>query len=149
MNKLVTTLMILGAAVIAIAAQHEEVVIPAKISAEDAAGAIFKRDNMIRTERKNGNVTLDVTTLLSSDKKFSSGMYSSGKTRSEITGAYGVDEFMFFLSGGVTLTSSDGTVTTINAGEGVTIPKEWTGIWDTDGYTKIWVIYSEDGSAFE
>ena len=24
--------------------------------------------------------------------------------------------------------------------------KEWTGVWDTDGYTKIWVIYSEDGS---
>ena len=149
MNKLVTTLMILGAAVIAIAAQHEEVVIPAKISAEDAAGAIFKRDNMIRTERKNGNVTLDVTTLLSSDKKFSSGMYSSGKTRSEITGAYGVDEFMYFLTGGVTLTSSDGTVTTINAGEAVTIPKEWIGIWDTDGYTKIWVIYSADGSYFK
>lgn len=32
------------------------------------------------------------------------------------------------------------------AGEGVTIPKEWIGVWDTDGYTKIWVIYSEDGS---
>lgn len=45
-----------------------------------------------------------------------------------------------------TLLGSDGTVTQINAGEGVTIPKEWTGTWDTDGYTKIWVIYSEDGS---
>ena len=38
------------------------------------------------------------------------------------------------------------TVTEIGAGEGVTIPKEWTGVWDTDGYTKSWVIYSEDGS---
>ena len=53
---------------------------------------------------------------------------------------------MFFLEGSVTLTSSDGTVTEIGAGEGVTIPKEWTGIWETDGYRKIWVIYSEDGS---
>ena len=34
----------------------------------------------------------------------------------------------------------------VNAGEAVTIPKEWMGIWDTDGYSKIWVIYSEDGS---
>ena len=64
----------------------------------------------------------------------------------KINEPYGVDEFMFFLEGGVTLTSSDGFVTEISAGEGVTIPKEWTGIWDTDGYTKIWVIYSEDGS---
>ena len=39
-----------------------------------------------------------------------------------------------------------GAFTAVIAGEGVTIPKEWTGIWDTDGYTKIWVIYSGDGS---
>jgi hypothetical protein len=26
------------------------------------------------------------------------------------------------------------------------VPTESTGIFDTDGYTKIWVIYSEDGS---
>tara|TARA_B100001750_G_C15502904_1_gene598416 strand:- start:1937 stop:2386 length:450 start_codon:yes stop_codon:yes gene_type:complete len=149
MNKLVATLILLGFTFGSVAEHHEEVILPAKISAEDAAGEIFKREDMIRTEHKDGHVTLDVTSLLSSDKKFSSGMYSSGKTRSEITGAYGVDEFMFFLSGGVTLTSSDGTVTTINAGEGVTIPKEWTGIWDTDGYTKIWVIYSADGSYFK
>jgi uncharacterized cupin superfamily protein len=92
------------------------------------------------------HVTLDVTTLLGSDKKFASGMYRSGKVRFEIDELYGVDEFMYFVEGGVTLTSSDGTVTEINAGEAVTIPREWTGVWDTDGYTKIWVIYSEDGS---
>ena len=53
---------------------------------------------------------------------------------------------MYFLEGSVTLTSADGTVQVINAGEAVTIPKEWTGTWDTEGYTKMWVIYSEDGS---
>ena len=53
---------------------------------------------------------------------------------------------MFFLEGSVTVTSSDGTKTTVSAGEGLTIPKEWTGTWETDGYRKIWVIYSEDGS---
>jgi len=46
----------------------------------------------------------------------------------------------------VTLTSADGTVQTISAGEAVTVPKEWTGTFATDGYTKIWVIYSADGS---
>ncbi len=118
---------------------------PAKMSKEEIAGKIFKRPDMI--EKDHGDhVTLDVTSLLSSDGKFASGMYRSGKTRSEITEPYGVDEFMYFLEGSVTLTSSDGTAQTINAGEAVTIPKEWTGVWDTDGYTKIWVIYSEDGS---
>ena len=52
---------------------------------------------------------------------------------------------MFFLEGSVTLTSSDGTVTVVNAGEAVTIPKEFTGVWESDGYRKIWVIYSATG----
>jgi len=128
--------------------QASTVVRPAKISKEDTTGRIFERENMIRTE-KNGNTTLDVTTLLSSDRKFASGMYKSGKTRSEITEPYGVDEFMYFIEGGVTLTSVDGSAMIISAGEAVTIPKEWMGVWDTDGYTKIWVIYSEDGSGLE
>ena len=57
---------------------------------------------------------------------------------------YGVNEFMYFVSGSVTLTSSDGTVMTINSGEAVTVPKLWTGIWEIDGYEKFWVIYSDD-----
>jgi len=146
MKKLLVTVMVLAAAAVAISAQHEEAVVPAKISADAMTGKIFGAENMIRTEHDSGNVTLDVTTLLSSDKKFASGMYQSGKSYFEATDPYGVDEFMYFITGSVTLTSSDGTVQTINAGEAVTIPKEWTGIWDTDGYTKIWVIYSEDGS---
>jgi uncharacterized cupin superfamily protein len=130
-------------------ADDHKAVYPAEITAGDAAGAIFEREDMSRTEHEDGHVTLDVTTLLSSDGKFASGMYRSGKTRSEITEPYGVDEFMYFLEGSVTLTSSDGTVHTIEAGEGVTIPKEWTGIWETEGYTKIWVIYSADGSGLQ
>ena len=121
---------------------------PAKISKEDINGKIFERKDMIKTDHGT-HTTLDVTSLLSSDKKFASGMYRSGKVRSDVDEPYGVDEFMYFIEGGVTLTSTDGTVQIINAGEAVTIPKEWTGVWDTDGYTKFWVIYSEDGSALE
>jgi uncharacterized cupin superfamily protein len=138
--------MIIAAAAVAVSANNEGAVVPAKISKADMTGSIFKREDMIRTEHDSGNVTLDVTTLLSSDKKFASGMYQSEKSYFEATDPYGVDEFMYFIEGSVTLTSSDGSVQTINAGEAVTIPKEWTGIWDTDGYTKIWVIYSADGS---
>lgn len=118
---------------------------PAEISASDMQGAIFARANTVRTERE-GYTVLDTTTLKSSDGKFASGMYKSGQSRFEVTEPYGVDEFMYFIEGGVTLTSADGTVTEIEAGEAVTIPKEWTGVWETDGYTKIWVIYSQDGS---
>lgn len=127
-------------------AADQEVVLPAKMSAADIAGSIFDRPDVIEKKRDNGQASLDVTSLLSSDKKFASGMYKSGKSHFEATEPYGVDEFMYFLEGSVTLTSSDGSVQVINAGEAVTLPKEWTGVWDTDGYVKIWVIYSEDGS---
>ena len=147
MRMIVVSIIMLVAATVAISAHHESAVIPAKISKDEVAGKIFEREEMIETVRKSGHTTLDVTTLLSSDKKFASGMYRSGKVRFESNEPYGVDEFMYFLEGGVTLTSSDGTVQVINAGEAVTIPKEWIGIWDTEGYTKLWVIYSEDGSA--
>ncbi|EAQ97933.1 cupin domain-containing protein [Congregibacter litoralis] len=121
---------------------------PAEMSREDIAGAIFDRpDTLIKGE--GADTVKDVTSLLSSDGRFASGMYMAGKSRWVIDEPYGVDEFMYFLEGGVTLTSSDGSITEIAAGEAVTIPKEWTGIWETDGYKKIWVIYSEDGSGLE
>jgi len=104
-----TGLLILGIVFLATwsVAPADKVITPAKISKEDISGKIFDRPDMNR-ETRNGNTTLDVTTLLSSDKKFASGMYQSGKTRFEINEPYGVDEFMYFLEGGVTLTSSDG-----------------------------------------
>ncbi|MCY3640524.1 MAG: cupin domain-containing protein [Gammaproteobacteria bacterium] len=148
--KNVTASIILGAAVfaapLAAVAGEEGAVMPAKINKEELAGSLFERDDTTETVHEDGHRTLDVTTLLSSDGKFASGMYRSDKVRIEIKEPYGVDEFMYFLEGGVTLTSADGTVQTIEAGEAVTIPREWTGTFDTDGYSKIWVIYSADGS---
>ena len=122
-----------------------EVSHPAKLSQKALEGAAFNDPSTTITEAK-GEQILDFTSLKSSDGKFASGMYKAGPQIFDITEPYGVDEFMFFLEGSVTLTSADGSVTTVNAGEGVTIPKEWIGRWETAGYRKIWVIYSEDGS---
>ena len=123
-------------------ADHHAVPLPAEMSRADLDGQIFERTDMVETTHEDGHVTQDVTSLISSDQKFSSGMYKSGKTRVEVNEPYGVDEFMYFLEGSITLTSSEGTVQTIEAGEGVTVPKEWTGIFETEGYRKIWVIYA-------
>lgn len=121
-----------------------EVVHPVKMSQAQIAGAIFEDyDPIVKTQ--DGNTTHDVEVFLSSDRQFDAGMYRSGKVRAEIDEPYGVNEYMHFLEGGVTLTSSDGTVTEISAGDSVVIPEDWTGVWDTEGYTKIYVIYSPDG----
>ena len=117
----------------------EDHVHPKKISKEQIAGKYFTDHKPLvqMHESERGEYkTEDLENFLSVDKKFDSGMYRSGPTRFTVE-RYGVDEFMYFLEGGVTLTSADGSVQVISAGEAVTIPKEWTGVWDTDGYTKI------------
>lgn len=140
LGSLMALICLIGASTLVAA----ETVHPAKLSSADLTGKAFNNPNTSVTETPTGNI-LDITSMKSSDGKFASGMYKAGKSRFEITEPYGVDEFMFFLEGSVTLTSTDGSQMTINAGEAVTIPKEWTGIWETEGYRKIWVIYSESG----
>ena len=121
-----------------------EAVHPIKMSAEQIAGKLFEDYEPIVHE-KNGNTTHDVEVFLSPKKEFDAGMYKSGKVRAEIKEPYGVHEYMHFIEGGVTLISSDGTITEVNAGDSVIIPADFTGVWDTEGYTKIYVIYSPDG----
>ena len=105
MKEVVLVMVFLLAVVVAaLAGSDVQTVLPAKISREAAAGNIFAREDVIRTAHKSGNVTLDVTTLLSSDEKFASGMYQSGRSYFELTEPYGVDEFMYFLNGSVILT---------------------------------------------
>jgi uncharacterized cupin superfamily protein len=124
--------------------QADSTIHPVKMDKAQIAGGIFQ-DHEPVVATHDGNTTYDVEVFLSSNKQFDAGMYKSGKVRAEITEPYGVHEYMHFLEGGVTLTSSDGTVTEVMAGDSVVIPAEWTGIWDTQGYTKIYVIYSPGG----
>ena len=139
---IVLTLIVMTVLTVKVA--YAEQVHPAKLSVADLAGAAFDRPETLVTQDGDAHI-LDFTSLKSSDGKFASGMYKAGAQIFDIIEPYGVDEFMFFLEGRVTLTSADGSVATVNAGEAVTIPKEWTGRWETEGYRKIWVIFSVDG----
>ena len=127
----------------------QSVVKPVHVTGAQIQGDIFKDFTpiVIQEEGEVGKFqSEDVEAFLSSDKKFDSGMYRvKGSHRFDITEPYGVNEYMHFLEGGVKLTSSDGSVITVRAGDSVTIPKEWTGTWESDGYMKIYVIYSPDG----
>ena len=122
---------------------HDEVIKPSQMTKADIAGAMYDRPDMTESTR-NGNTTLDVTDMLSSDGKFETGMYRSGPVHNVHDEPYGVDEIFYIIEGSITLTSADGSVMTSGAGETLSIPKEWTGIWDTDGYSKIWAIYYGD-----
>ncbi|MDH3520941.1 MAG: cupin domain-containing protein [Myxococcales bacterium] len=119
---------------------------PVKLSREQIAGAVFEDFAPVVAAHERGDqtwTTHDVEAFVSSDRKFDAGIYRSEPVRAEIDQPYGVDEFMYFLEGGVILTSLDGSQLTIGPGDAVMIPKEWRGVWDTpEGYLKIYVIHS-------
>ncbi len=112
---------------------------PVKVTAAEAGGPVFERKDAVRENGKEGPTT-DVTLLQSADRKMTAGLYKAGASDTAID-SYPEDEFCYFLSGSVTLTSSDGSVIELKAGEAVAIPKGWKGRWTTPGYTKYYVTY--------
>jgi uncharacterized cupin superfamily protein len=118
---------------------------PAKIAASAMPLAIFSSKQAVKVE-KDGSV-LDVPLRKSADGKFMSGVYSVKKKHVEDyrKDGYPDDEFMLFVKGGITLISSDGHVTQVRAGDAVALNKGWKGLWKSNGYTKYYVIYSQEG----
>ena len=118
---------------------------PVKVTAVDARAAVFLRKSAVHETGADGPTT-DVNLLKSRDGHFEAGLYSAGPSDQAIE-SYEEDEFMYFLDGGVTLTSADGTVLEVRAGEGVAIPKGWKGRWTTQGYKKYYAIYQSGPKA--
>jgi len=113
---------------------------PAYIPKTDVQGAIFKRPATKKVKDGDGTA-LDITTFASKDGKFTTGMYQAGSEHEEYKDGYETNEYIYLIKGSIKLTSTDGTVIVVGPGEAATIPKGWKGRWDTDGYTKLWVIY--------
>ncbi|MCE4060163.1 cupin [Pandoraea sputorum] len=118
---------------------------PIKVNKQELAGPVFDRDDAVH-ENEDGNDTVDVTTFTSPDKAFQTGVFKSGPVREEIRSApgYPYTELLVFLSGGAKFTSSDGTVVEAGPGEAVTLPKGWTGVFESKGYTKLYAVYDTD-----
>jgi uncharacterized cupin superfamily protein len=118
---------------------------PVKFSKADLGGAVFNRKDAQKSV-EGGTQMTDVVGFTSPDKAYQTGVFKSGPSHEVIKGPQGLayTEFLYFLSGGVKLTSSDGSVLNVGTGEAVTLPKGWTGQFDTEGYTKLYVTYSPD-----
>jgi uncharacterized cupin superfamily protein len=112
---------------------------PVKVTAEDARGRIFETKTAVKENGPDGPTT-DVLLARSKNGRVESGLYSAGPSEQNID-SYPEDEFMYFIEGSVKLTSVDGTVLEISAGEGAAIPKGWRGHWSTPGYKKYYVTY--------
>ena len=137
-----TAMMFLGATAVWADAPAQPLVTskPVKVTSADAAGPVFSGKTAVKESGADGPAT-DVLLLRSKDRKVEMGLYDAGPSEQDID-SYEDDEFMFFLAGGVTLTSADGTVLEAHAGEGVAMPKGWKGHWSTKGYKKYYVTYT-------
>ena len=118
---------------------------PTKIDKAQAAGPIFTSKGAVKDHGPDGPAT-DFSMLASTDKHFIAGLYQAGASDQKID-AYPVDEFCYFLSGSVRLTSADGSVLELKAGDAVTLPKGWKGRWQTSGYSKYYVVYDSAPAA--
>jgi len=112
---------------------------PVKVTAEEARGPIFTTKTAVEETGPDGPTT-DVLLARSKNGRVESGLYSAGPSEQDID-SYPEDEFMYFIEGSVKLTSADGTVLQVNAGDGAAIPKGWKGHWSTPGYKKYYVTY--------
>jgi uncharacterized cupin superfamily protein len=115
---------------------------PVKVTAAAARGPIFSTKTAVKDNGPDGPAT-DVTLARSKDGRVESGLYEAGPSEQDIE-SYPQDEFMFFIEGSVRLTSSDGAVLEVRAGEGAAIPKGWRGHWSTRGYKKYYVTYDSE-----
>ena len=125
-------------AAVALQAGASDLLKPQKITAKFAAGPVFS-DPKAGPDPEDRNAT-DYAIGFSKDKKMEAGLYKAGASDAPID-SYPVDEFCYFLTGVVTLTSSDGSKVVLHPHEAVFIPKGWKGRWTTRGYTKYYVTY--------
>jgi uncharacterized cupin superfamily protein len=116
----------------------------AKLSRAEVQGTAFQRPD-IRKVPDGAETALELDMMRSSDGKLESGMYKVGPEHYDYrTTGYESYEFIYVITGSITLASADGKIHVVRPGEAVTIPKGWKGRWDSDGYTKLWVTYDPD-----
>jgi uncharacterized cupin superfamily protein len=138
MNKWVQTASVMVLILAAAAPAADEPVMLLKVPARQAAGPIFSGSGVQHDERFPGTSNLPL--LSSKDERFTAGLYKAGAGDFPID-SYPEDEFCYFLSGSVKLTSADGSVLRLKAGDAVMIPKGWKGRWTTSGYSKYYTVY--------
>ncbi|WP_353192367.1 cupin domain-containing protein [Pandoraea pnomenusa] len=117
---------------------------PVKLSKHALSGPVFESPEAVH-DNEDGNDTVDVTSFTSGDKAFQTGVFQSGPTREEVRGpGYPYTELLVFLTGGARFVSTDGNVLEAGPGDAVTLPKGWTGVFESKGYTKLYAVYDPD-----
>lgn len=82
------------------------------------------------------------TFFTSADGQFGLGVWEAKPGTLKIPEPYTIDELMYVLSGKIVLTDAQGNREEFGPGEGVIVPKGWSGTFEVpEGVRKIWVSY--------
>lgn len=94
-------------------------------------------------EPENGDLMARGHTFFTSkDGKFSLGVWETKAGTLNIPEPYTVDELMYVLEGRIVLIDSEGNREEYGPGEGVVLPRGWSGTFSVpEGARKIWVSY--------
>jgi uncharacterized cupin superfamily protein len=114
-----------------------------RLTMEELETSVFAEGTeRLEEESETGKTpALDRLWHKSPDGCMQTGVYQTGRNRYTVDEPYPYDELMVFIEGGVTLTASSGAVTQVGPGDVIMMPQGWQGIWDSEGYRKIYVIY--------
>ncbi len=152
MNRHLIGLLLLGSGIGAAAmlphaqaeTENDGAAVLQRLSAQALAGSVFSDPNteaLTESSEVGEAAARDLVWHESDDRCLQTGVYETGVNRYTINDPYPHDELMMFISGGVTLTPKGGEPVVIVAGDTVMLPKGWTGLWDSQGYRKVYVIY--------
>lgn len=139
-RAITVALLLMGSALMAGAVGTKAFRSPIVVTAADP-DALTGPDVM--TEVVNGRTSKNRPIGLSVDESFASGLYAAPAGTGSID-SYPVDEFMYFVNGDMVMTSTDGTVIRLKAGDAVHVARGWKGTWATSGYTKLYVVHDAD-----
>jgi uncharacterized cupin superfamily protein len=118
---------------------------PVKIAASEVSNFSAFKHAGVTTGTDQGAHYTNRTFGQSSNGKFVAGIYESAATHT-FYASYPGDEFMFFITGKVTLTSAAGGSLEIGPQEGVFLPRGWRGTWDSTAYRKYYVYHDESAA---
>ncbi len=132
---------------VSLAANAEDIVLPVKLTKAQIAGGLYDEVETSTNELEWAggiNTTEGAEAFVSDDSRMRMGLFRSDAVTIDRTTPRALNEYMHFIEGGARFTAPDGSVFDVTAGESILVPRGWVGLFETDGYLKLYVAYAPE-----
>ena len=125
----------------------DDIVLPVMLDRPALEGGLYEQvETRISTLDWSGgiNTTETAEAFVSDDGRMRMGLFRSDAVTINRTTPRPLNEYMHFIQGGARFTAPDGTVFDVKAGESILVPRGWVGLFETEGYLKLYVAYTPE-----